>query len=59
MGRTIKEGMEGELLTKRADALRVEGIKRKGRPRLRWENYVKRYLAERRMWRIVIQFYSC
>ena len=40
------ERMEGERLTKRADALRVEGRMRRGRPRLRWEDCVKRYLAE-------------
>ena len=36
---------EGERLTKRADALRVEGRRRRGRTRLRWEDCVKRYLA--------------
>ena len=38
------ERMEGVRLTKRTDSLRVEG--RRGRPRLRRENYVKRDLAE-------------
>ena len=38
------ERMEGELLTKRADALRVAGRRRRGRSRLRWEDCVKRYL---------------
>ena len=39
------EIMEGERLTKRADALRVEGRIRRGRPRLRWEDCVKRDIA--------------
>ena len=39
------ERMEGERLTKTADALGVDGRRRKGRPRLRWEDYVKRGLA--------------
>ena len=34
-----------ERLTKRADALRVEGRRRTGRRRLRWEDCVKRYLS--------------
>ena len=36
------ERMEGVRLTKRADALGVEGRRRRGRPRLRWEDCVKR-----------------
>ena len=36
--------MEGVRLTKRADALRVEGRKKRGRPRLIWEECVKRDL---------------
>ena len=36
------ERMEGIRLTKRADALRVDGRSRRGRPRLRWEDCVKR-----------------
>ena len=39
------EGMEGVQLTKRADALGVEGRRRRGRPRLRWEDCVKRDLV--------------
>ena len=35
------ERMEGVRLTKKADALRVEGTMRRGRPRLRWEDCVK------------------
>ena len=31
------EGMEGERVTKRADTLRVDGRRRRGRPRLIWE----------------------
>ena len=37
--------MEGERLTKEADELRVEGKRRRGRPRLRWEDCVKRYFV--------------
>ena len=40
------ERMEGVRLTKRADALGVEGRRRRGRPRLRWEDCVKRDLVE-------------
>ena len=39
------ERMEGVRLTNREDALRVEGRRRKGRPRLRWEDCVKGDLA--------------
>ena len=39
------ERLEEERLTKRVDVLRVEGRKRRGRPRLRWEDCVKRDLA--------------
>ena len=39
------ERKEGERLTKRADALRVEGRRRIRRPRLRWEDCVKRDLV--------------
>ena len=35
------ERKEGERLTKTADVLRVEGRRRRGRPRLRFEDYVK------------------
>ena len=38
-------GNEWKGLTKRADALRVEGRRRRGRLRLRWEDCVKRDLA--------------
>ena len=37
------ERTEGVRLMKRADALRVEG-RRGGRPKLKWEDCVKRYL---------------
>ena len=37
--------MEGERLTKRADALRGEGRRRRETPRLRWEDCPKRDLA--------------
>ena len=39
------ERMEGVRLTTRTDALRVEGRRRRGRPRLRWEDCVKRDLV--------------
>ena len=39
------ERMEDELLTKRSDALRVQGRRRRGLPRLRWEDCVKSGLA--------------
>ena len=44
------ERMEGERLTKRADALGVDGRRRRERPRLRWEDSVKRDLAK---WKVV------
>ena len=37
--------MEGEWFTKRTDALRLEGRRRIGRPRLRWEDGMKRDLV--------------
>ena len=39
------ERMEWEQLTKRADMLKVEGRRRRGRPRLRWEDCVRRDLT--------------
>ena len=36
------ERMEGVWLIKRADALRMEGRRRRGRPRLRWRDCMKR-----------------
>ena len=39
------ERMEGVRLTKRAHALGVEGRRRRGRSRLRWEDCVKRDLV--------------
>ena len=39
------EIMKGERLKKRADSLRVEGRRRRGRPRLKWDDCVKRDLA--------------
>ena len=39
------EQMEGEQLKKGADVFRVEGRKRRGRPRQRWEDCAKRYLS--------------
>ena len=39
------ERMEGRLLMKRADVLRVEGRRERGRRKLRWEDCVKRDLA--------------
>ena len=40
------ERMEGARLTKGADALTVEGRRRNGRRRLRWEDCVKRDVVE-------------
>ena len=37
------ERMERERLTKRAGALRVQGKRRRGRPRLRWEDCEERF----------------
>ena len=37
------ERMEGVPLMKRADALRVDGRRRRGRPRLRWEDSMKKF----------------
>ena len=37
--------MDGLTLTKRADVLGVEGRRRRVRPRLRWEDCVKRDLV--------------
>ena len=39
------ERIAGERLTKRAGVPRMEGRRRRGRPVLRWEDSVKRYLA--------------
>ena len=39
------ERMEGVRLTTNAGVLRVEGRRRRGRPRLRWEDCLKRDLA--------------
>ena len=42
----VTRGKNGRVrLTKRADALRVEGRRRRGRPRLRWKDCIKRYFA--------------
>ena len=38
--------MEGERLTNKVEALRVEDRWRRERPRPKWEDSVKRYLAE-------------
>ena len=47
------ERMEGEQFTKRADALRLEGRRRKGRSILRWEDRVKRdFAGVGREWRM-------
>ena len=37
--------MEGVRLTKRSDTLRVEGRMKRGSPKLRWEDCMKRDLA--------------
>ena len=43
---SVKVGrMEGEWQMERADVLRVEGRRRRRRPRLRWEDCVERDLA--------------
>ena len=39
------ERMEEVRLTKRADAFRVEGRRKRGRPILRWEDCVKKDLV--------------
>ena len=57
------ERMEDEKLAKEADALKVEWERRRGRPRMRWEDCVKRDLErvggewriaakDRRSWRL-------
>ena len=40
------ERMEGERLTKRAHAPRLDIRRRRGRPRMRWEDCMKSHLAE-------------
>ena len=42
------ERMKGKQLTKRTDALRVEGRRRSGRTRLRWKDCVKRFAGSGR-----------
>ena len=39
------ERKEGERLTKRVDAVRMDDRRRRRRPRLRWEDCVKKYLV--------------
>ena len=47
------ENIGGERLKKRADAIRVEGRRRRGRLRLRWENCVKKdFAGEEGEWRM-------
>ena len=60
------ERMGDEKLAKKADAQKVEGKRRRRRPRMRWEDCVKRGLErvggewrrtakDRRSWRLVIE----
>ena len=41
----LVERKEGERLTTRAHELRMERRRRRGRPRLKWEDYSKKHLA--------------
>ena len=41
MGRSGMERLGGKKQAKRADAQKFEGNSRRGRPRLRWEDFVK------------------